>query len=288
MERDEHTVRTPDGTELAVEVLRPTGVGPDDAPAVLLLGGMGWSRDWWDDDLCARLVAGRRRVIRHDQRDSGASTTWPAGAPGYDVADLVADAAAVLDALGVTRAHVAGLSMGGGVAQYLALGHPERVAALTLIATSPVSPVGEDLPGPTAALLATFAEEPDVDWSDPAAAVEAIVEGERPFAGPDAFDADHVRAIAERVVARSRDLAATMTNHALMAQAPVPGDLADLTVPTVVVHGDADPLFPAAHGAALARTIPGTQHVVLAGIGHQLPPPSRQAERETLVDAVLR
>jgi pimeloyl-ACP methyl ester carboxylesterase len=260
------------GVQLDVEVL-----GAENAPAVLLLGGAGWSRDWWDDELCARLVARGRRVIRYDQRDTGASTCWPVGAPGYSGQDLVTDAVAVLDAAGVARAHVVGLSAGGGTAQELAVARRERIASLTLIATTAIDPVGE-LPGPTPAIRALFADEgPGPDWSDPEAAVTALVEGERPFAGPDAFDEARTRAIAERVVARSRDLAASTTNPFLVAAGDVGGptglrDLADL--PVLVVHGTADPVFPVEHGRALAAAIPGARLLELEGMGHQVPPES--------------
>ena len=86
-------------------------------PALLLLAGMTSSMDWWDTRFCARLAAGSRYVIRYDQRDTGRSTTYPVGRPGYRSDDLVQDAAAILDALGVVRAHVVGISMGGAVAQ---------------------------------------------------------------------------------------------------------------------------------------------------------------------------
>ena len=102
--------------------------------------------DWWEDDFCARLAAGPRFVIRYDHRDTGQSVSYAPGAPGYTGDDLVADAIGVLDALGVDRAHVVGQSMGGALAQVLALEHPGRVASLTLIATSPAGPGEPDLP----------------------------------------------------------------------------------------------------------------------------------------------
>ncbi len=269
IEGTETVVRPAEGVELAVEVL-----GPADAPVLLLLGGATWSRDWWDDDLCARLVSGGGRVVRYDQRDTGASTCWPAGAPGYGADDLVGDAVAVLDAVGVDRAHVVGLSLGGGLAQRLALAHRDRVAALTLIATTPLEDTGEELPGPSGEF-----PDPD-DGLDP---VTAIIEGERPCAPAGAFDEELVRAVAARVVARGRDLASA-TNHFLLADTPPAGRLADLAgLPTTVVHGGADPLFPPAHGRALAAAIPGARYVELPGIGHQLPP---RWDRDRLV-AVL-
>ncbi len=269
-----------EGVQLDVEVL-----GDEDAPAMLLLGGAGWSRDWWDDDLCARLVARGRRVIRYDQRDTGASTCWPVGAPGYTGQDLNDDAVAVLDAVGVDQAHVVGLSAGGGTAQELALAHRERVAALTLVATTAIDPVG-DLPGPTPAIRALFTDEaPAPDWSDHDAAVTALVEGERPYAGPGAFDEERIRAIAQRVVARSRDLAASTTNPFLVADVGGPTGLRDLAgLPVLVVHGTADPVFPLEHGRALAAAIPGARLLELEGMGHQVPP---EPTWDRFVDALL-
>lgn len=263
-------IEVDENVRLDVEVL-----GDADAPATLLIGGGGWSRDWWDDDLCALLVADGRRVIRYDARDTGASTSWPVGAPGYTARELLTDALAVLDGVGVERAHVVGLSMGGGLAQELGLEHRERVASLTLIATTAIDPTVGDLPGPTAEIAATFADEaPGPDWSDAAAAVTALVEGERPYAGPDAFDEARMRMIAERVVARSRDLAASTTNPFMIESCPEgPRALEELAgVPVLVVHGTADPLFPVAHGRALAAAIPGARLLELEGMGHQLPP----------------
>src|SRR5262245_66354543 len=94
----------------------------------------------WSDELCYRLVADGRRVIRYDIRDTGRSESYPPGEPGYSLADLVDDAVGVLDATATERAHVVGMSTGGWIAQLLALGHPERVATLTLIGSRPNAP----------------------------------------------------------------------------------------------------------------------------------------------------
>ncbi len=265
------TVRIDGGSQLCVQA-----IGAADDPALLLIAGATWSLDWWEDELCHRLVRRGRRVVRYDQRDTGRSTSWPAGSPGYRGADLVTDAVAVLDALGIERAHVVGLSMGGGVAQHLALEHRRRVETLTLIATTPIDATSENLPGPTRELQAIFVAPPDEpDWGDREAVIDHVVDGERPYAGPDTFDEARVRAIAGRVVDRTRDMAASLTNHFLL-DAGAPGDarLSDLAgLPTLVLHGTADPLFPLAHGRALANAIPGAQLIELEGVGHQLPPP---------------
>src|SRR5881394_1765987 len=113
-----------DGVGLCVD----TAGDPAD-PAILLIGGLGASMDWWEDEFCQRLASGQgqgggRFVIRYDHRDTGQSVSYPAGAPGYTGADLAADAVGILDAFGRRRAHLAGVSMGGALAQQVALAHP--------------------------------------------------------------------------------------------------------------------------------------------------------------------
>ena len=125
---------------------------------------------------------------------------------------------------------------------------------------------------------------PDPDWTDRDAVVELLVEDQRAFMRG-GFDADRVRAIVERVVDRSTDIAA-MTNHGQLDDGPaVQGALADIGVPTLVVHGTADPLFPLPHGEALADAIPDAALLRLDGVGHELPPP---ADWATVVGAILR
>src|SRR6266540_1958073 len=131
----EPTIVHANGAELCVETF-----GEQSDPAVLLIMGAGASMDWWEDEFCERLAAGSRYVIRYDHRDTGQSISYPPGAPGYTGGELVADAVGVLDALDVRRAHVVGQSMGGALAQVMALDHPRRVASLTLVATSPAGP----------------------------------------------------------------------------------------------------------------------------------------------------
>ena len=125
------------GVDLCVDT---TGDAAD--PAILLIGGMGASMDWWEEEFCQRLAAGGRFVIRYDHRDTGRSVSYPAGAPGYTGADLAADVIGVLDALGRRSAHLAGISMGGALAQQVALAHPDRVDSLVLFSTSPAVPGG--------------------------------------------------------------------------------------------------------------------------------------------------
>lgn len=259
-----------DGVELCVEVFGSPG-----DPAVLLIAGGAQSMVWWEDEFC-RLLADGRFVVRYDHRDTGRSTSSPAGHPSYGAAELATDPLRVLDALRLPDAHLVGLSMGGGVAQVLAVTRPERVRTLTLISTTPVGPPGGGaLPGPAPQVAATFsAPEPEPDWADRDAVLRYRVEVERPYAGTLGFDEPRVRRLAAREVDRTADMAASLTNHFLLDDGP-PADARDIGAPTLVLHGTADPLFPVEHGRALARLVPGARIVELSGVGHEQPPPQR-------------
>jgi pimeloyl-ACP methyl ester carboxylesterase len=253
------------------------------APAILLIAGAASSMDWWDEDLCKRLAAGPRLVIRYDLRDTGQSVSYPAGAPGYNGGDLVADAVGILDELGIARAHAVGISMGGGIAQALALDYPARVASLTLLSTSPGGP---GLPPMSEELASHFDKPaPPPDWSDREAVIDYIVEDARPYAGSHGLDEERVRALATTIVDRTRNIEAGYTNHFLLEGGePLRPRLGKIAAPTLVVHGTKDPLFPYAHAEALAAEIPGARLMPLAGVGHEMPPPPTWDE---LVAAIL-
>ncbi len=247
-------------------------------PAILLIGGMNASMDWWEEEFCHRLASGDgqggRFVIRYDHRDTGRSVSYPAGKPGYTGADLAADVTGVLDAFGRRSAHLAGISMGGALAQRVALAHPGRVDSLVLFSTSPAVPVESELPPASDDLRPYFTGEvPLPDGTERAAIIDYLTGYERHLEGAEYFDEAHVRTLVARIVDRTSDMAASMMNHALADEGePVRGRLADIAAPTLVIHGTADPLFPFGHGEALARGIPGAGLLPLAGVGHQVPP----------------
>jgi len=251
--------------------------GDPAGPAILLVAGLGSSMDWWEDGFCQRLASGPgqgggRFVIRYDHRDTGQSVSYPAGKPGYTGADLAADATGILDALGRRSAQLAGISMGGALAQQVALAYPERVDSLVLMSTSPAVPTGSELPPVSDDLRAWFtAEVPD--WNERDAVIDYLTSYERHLEGAEYFDEPHVRALVARIFDRTRDMAASMTNHALAEEGELArGPLGAITAPTLVIHGTADPMFPFGHGETLAREIPRAQLLPLEGVGHQLPP----------------
>lgn len=262
--------------------------GDPAAPSVLLISGAAASMDWWDDDFCLRLADGGLHVIRYDHRDTGKSVTYPPGKPGYTAQDLTQDAVAVIDQLAGGRAHLVGISMGGGIAQDLAIKHPAKVASLTLLSTSPVGRADPSVPLPPMddRLKAAFADpQPEPDWSDPDAVADYFVDQERLFAAPAAFDEDRTRAVALRVVARSASPASSANHWAVAGGDDEVLELSAVTAPTLVIHGREDPLFPPAHGVALAEEIDGAELLLLDGVGHQMPPPSTW---DVVVPAIIR
>jgi pimeloyl-ACP methyl ester carboxylesterase len=266
------TIVRANGVELCVETF-----GTPADPAILLIAGGANSMDWWEDDFCERLAAGPRFVARYDHRDTGQSVSYPPGTPGYTGRDLVDDAIGVLDALAIERAHLVGMSMGAGIAQEAALAFPDRVASLTLIAASPAVHGGPDrprLPPPSAELAARFASPPPApDWSDREAVIDYFIDDVKAHEGSVPSDDAALRKLVARVVDRTRNMESSMTNHfAVEDGEPIPGQVSDIAAPTLVLHGTEDPLFPIAHGEALAAEIPNARLLLLEGMGHEVPP----------------
>lgn len=258
---------TANGVSLCVQEF-----GASTGPGILLMGGAASSMDWWEDGFCERLAAGGRRVVRFDFRDTGRSVASPVGAPNYTGADLRGDVLALIDVLGLGPAHLVGLSMGGGIAQNLAVHHPSAVATLTVMSTSPGGP---GLPPPEPRMAAVFAEPaPEPDWADRAATIDHIVASLGPFAGGYGVDEPRVRALVARIYDRTTDIAASQTNHWILEDdaEPLRPRLGEITAPALVMHGTDDPLFPVGHGEALAREIPGATFVPLPKVGHEFPP----------------
>ncbi len=270
------------GIEMCVETF-----GEPTEPPLLLLAADASSMDWWDDEFCRRLAAGGRFVVRYDHRDTGRSTSYPAGAPDYSGADLMEDALGVLDALRLPAAHLVGFSFGGALAQRMAVHHPSRVLSLTLIAAAvddiAAEPATVTLSCPLTVSasrvttgLRTVEARPstdETDWSNRKSAVSRMIDEVRARGGPFTPEEPHLRRLAERVFDRSTDLAATRLNHRLAGYGPPVRDLlCTIETPTVVLHGTLDRRFPADHPEELARSIPGARLVWLDGVGHELPP----------------
>ncbi|MFE9321915.1 alpha/beta fold hydrolase [Nocardia sp. NPDC052278] len=270
------------GVDLGIE-----SFGRADDPLVLLVGGTTMLS--WPDALCERLASGGRRVVRYDLRDSGASTTLDPENPAYDLRDLVADAAALVKVLGTGTAHLGGVGVGGMVAQVAALDHPDVFSALTLVGTRPVAPgpVDEDLPDHDLAVMGTLFSSPLPDWTDRDAVVAFVASGAESMGN----DPEEARATAARIWDRtpSNDPAVCQANQLAMVFSRIDcaprwrGRLGELDVPTLVVHGRADPFFPVGNGEALAAEILGARLLVLDDMGTAL----RHAAADQVAAAML-
>lgn len=266
------------GVELCTE---PFG-DPSDPPTLLVMGS-GASMLWWEEGFCRSLAEGGRFVIRYDHRDTGRSVTYEPGHPAYTGADLVSDAAGVLDAYGIPAAHVVGVSAGGAFAQLLALADPDRVRSLVLISTSPATPGRRSLPPPTQRFNG-FLASADVDWSSQESVIEYLVGYARMLAGGERpFDEASWRELIRRDVERARDIASS-ENHSALQEGDVPSaPISSIAVPTLAIHGTADPLFPLEHGRALADEIPGARLLTIDGAGHGV----ERADWRMIVRAIL-
>jgi pimeloyl-ACP methyl ester carboxylesterase len=266
------------GVELCTE---PFG-DPGDPP-ILLVMGAGASMLWWEDEFCRMLAEAGRLVIRYDHRDTGRSVTSGPGRPAYTGADLVGDAVGVLDAYDISAAHIVGVSAGGAFAQLLALGFPHRVLSLTLVSTSPATPLAAELP-PATERFRQFVATVDVEWSDRRSVVDYLVGYSRVLAGDERpFDEEAARELVVRDVDRALDIAAS-ENHGVIADGAVPREpVSAIAAPTLVIHGSADPMFPLEHGEALATEIPDARLLALRGAGHGI----ARADWETIVEAII-
>ncbi|WP_411574196.1 alpha/beta fold hydrolase [Streptomyces fradiae] len=284
----EHLVEAAPGIRLWAEER-----GGADAPALLLVMGAQASGLAWPEELVDALAA-HHRVIRYDHRDTGRST-WSYETDPYAITDLARDALAVLDALGVERAHLVGMSLGGMLAQLLLADHPERVLSATLIGTCALSttpytaPDGtptpvEDLPAIDPRILEMWANRPEDP--DEAGELEWRVEHWRLLHG-DAlpYDAEAVREQERRVLAHTGH-ARVSTAH---AQASPDGmvrteALAATRVPVLVVSATAEPVFPPPYARHLAQVIRGARVVEVPGMGHALPAPVLGPLAEAILD----
>ncbi len=266
----------PSGIEVAYERF-----GDPQAPPVLLIMGIAIQMSGWPDGFCAELVARGLQPIRFDNRDVGLSSHFP-GAPtpdlqaaldgdmssaSYTLSDMAADAVGLLDVLGLDRAHLVGSSMGGAIAQTIAIEHPGRVLSLTSMMSTTGDPsVGQAKPEALAALAGPAPQgRQDV--------IDQMVRAVRALGSP-GFEIDEA-AVADRA-GRSFDRAYDPLGVARQAVASVAsGDRTDrlrsLDVPTLVIHGADDLMCDVSGGRATAAAIPGAELVVIDGMGHDLP-----------------
>lgn len=271
------------GIELEVETFGDPG-----DPAIVLIMGLATQLVHWPLRFCEQLAGAGHYVVRFDNRDAGLSSQIRTGGrpnilkawlrarlglrdqPAYTLTDMAEDVRGLLDALHIERAHVVGLSMGGMIAQILAAEHPERLRALTLIMTSSGA---RGLPGPSLRIQKQMITRPE------SRAREALIAhsqrtwrliGSPAYPPPE----DELQARLAAAIDRAYTPAGVLRQmHAIMASGARTALLPRIRTPTLVLHGEADPLVPVAAGRDLARRIPGARLLTLPGWGHDLPAP---------------
>jgi pimeloyl-ACP methyl ester carboxylesterase len=252
----------------AVELACTTMGDPAD-PSLLLVAGLGAQLISWEDGFCRALVDRGIFVIRFDNRDAGLSTHLgeAAAQPSYGLSDLAADAAGLVQALGLGSVHVVGASMGGMIAQLMAIEHPDRVRSLTSIMSTTGDPT---VGGATEAAIAGLTAPPAVTRE---AVLEGAVLANRIMGSPGyPMAADELRARAGRAYDRAYDPAGFGRQlQACLTAADRTESLRRLQVPTLVIHGADDTLIGVSGGRATAAAVPGAELVVLEGVGHEVP-----------------
>ena len=260
-----------------IELAYETFGDPADS-AVVLIMGLGSQMIFWPEELCDLLAATTRFVIRFDNRDAGRSTVLDLGPPNflqvaageaeapYLLQHMAEDAVGLLDDLGIERAHIVGASMGGMVAQRVAIDHPERVLSLASIMSTTGDPeVGRTTPEAMAVLMTRPPSDRD-GYVESTVAARAVIGSQPP-------DEARTRDLAERAFDRGYHPDGTARQLAAIAASPDrTSELRRIEAPTVVIHGADDGLITVSGGEATAAAIPGSELLVLEGMGHDISP----------------
>lgn len=268
-----------------IELEYDTFGDPADPPMVLVMG-LGAQLIDWPVDFCELLAQGGFYVVRFDNRDIGLSTGLDElgvpdleGEPPYLLADLAEDTVGLFDALGFAKAHLVGASMGGMISQQVAVDHHDRLLSLASI----MSTTGERSVGrPTPAAAAALGRPPAANREE---AVQGAILGARVIGSPGFEVTD------EEIATRARDKydrsyrpMGTLRQYAAIVMSPDRTEgLRGVTIPTVVIHGEADPLVDVSGGRATAAAVPGADLLVIPGMGHDLP----RGVRPQVAEAVI-
>jgi pimeloyl-ACP methyl ester carboxylesterase len=274
-------------------------LGKSDAPAVILIMGVAAQYIHWPDGFYQALVERGLQIVRFDNRDAGLSTHLTDAPPpdlraaiagdlssaSYTLSDMAMDTVGLMDVLGIEKAHVVGASMGGHIAQTMAIEHPERVRSLTsMMSTTGDTRVGQPLPE---VLREVFGGPPAYTRDE---VIQRMVRAVRAVGSPGyPTDEKEVAARAGQAYDRSYDpIGAARQGIASIASGDRTERLRNLAVPALVIHGLADRMCDVSGGKATAEAIPGAELVLIEGMGHDLPPGLRLHLAERIAEFVWR
>ncbi|KRD87784.1 acetyltransferase [Bacillus sp. Root147] len=242
-------------------------------PAILLIMGAMCSMVYWDEEFCQQLADTGRYVIRYDNRDVGRSSTYDPGSSHYTVVDMADDAVGVLDAHHIDEAHIVGMSLGGMIAQIMALRHSQRVLSITMISSGIFGSDNNNrnLPPMDEKILAYHANGATLNWSNKESVADYLVAGSALLCGSKhKFDKKRAYKQVEKEINRANNLL-SMFNHAfLKGDDSYEGKLKGINIPALVIHGTEDTVLPYEHALALVNEIPNALLLSLEGSGHEI------------------
>lgn len=284
----------PSGLDICFETY-----GAADDPAILLVMGLGGPMGWWDPEFCRMLAARGYHVIRYDNRDTGRSTKLHQhpvtrsdifrayvglGKAPYSLSDMASDAIGLIDHLGLERVHLVGVSMGGMIAQTMAIEHPERALSMTsIMSTTGKRTVGFQHPKVLPVMLSSAGRTRD-------AYVHRSLRGSKVIGSP-AYPSDERAAVQRAYETYDRGWTSRGVLRQMLAVLTQPDRtkaLGELDLPVAVIHGLSDPLVHRSGGRATAAAIRGAEHLEIAGMAHDLPPQLYSTYIDTIVRTAAR
>ncbi|MCC8145486.1 MAG: alpha/beta fold hydrolase [Bacteroidales bacterium] len=251
---------------------------------ILLIMGASASKTWWEDDFCEQLASRGRFVIRYDQRDTGESTSYPPGQPGYGMDELAGDAVAILDYFRIEKAGLVGMSLGGKVANIVALMHPERVSFIVFIASGAWDDKYFELPQPSNQMVEYWSSAEKVDWTKEEAVLAHQIRAWEVMNGSGRiFDYEGTKKMILIDNARTESLQSMFNHSNLGGAGQYQRRQGEIKAPVTIIHGTDDPVLPYEHGLYTHQTIPDSKLITLEGAGHQI----HRDDWPVILDAII-
>ncbi len=245
-------------------------IGNSKNPAILLMMGATASMIWWDDQFCKKLADRGYYIIRYDNRDTGKSTFYKSGTTPYTILDLADDAVAVLDSYKIGKAHLIGMSLGGMIAQVIAIRNPTLIKTMILVSSSVWDDLPE-LPPMEKKLTDYYSILATLDWTNKNEVQKYIIGNWRLMNGSKySFDENRAIELANIEIERAKNIQ-SMFNHAMLKGGEsLYGKSNQINLPVLIIHGTEDPVLPFPHALTLNKTIPNSTLLKLDGRGHEI------------------
>ncbi len=239
-------------------------------PAVVLIAGATVSMLFWDSEFCQKLADKGVFVIRYDFRDTGQSTSVPEGEASYDIVDFAEDLVAIIDAYEIPAAHLVGISLGGMIAQIVAIKHPERVKSLCLFSTMPWGDSDIPVPEMDPRILEFHAKAAEIDWENEDKVIHYLLEGSHLMSGKKPLNVLRAENYLRESYRRAKNFRSQFNHASIAGGMEYYNQLDNINVPVLVIHGTEDIICHFQNAISLMQKIKGQNLVVLEGTGHEL------------------